>query len=214
MTYLAAPSFLTKLFYFVTIATRKYNIDESHGLSHSMNVLNYANQIYEVEKVVTPVLYSQEKIIYLSAVLHDMCDKKYMDETQGLAEIEQYIQEDVSPRELEVAKQIMSTMSYSTVKKNGFPQLGKYQKAYNVVREADLLSAYDFDRSIIYHMQKNNCDLKEAFENANELFNNRVLQHNKDQLFTTIYGKKISHILHAKALYRIKSWKQIMKKPI
>jgi GTP-binding protein HflX len=30
-------------------------------------------------------------------------------------------------------------MSYSTVQKRGFPKLGEYQRAYHVVREADLL---------------------------------------------------------------------------
>jgi len=40
---------LSKLFQFVMFITSKYAIDESHGLSHSMNTLYYANQIFESE---------------------------------------------------------------------------------------------------------------------------------------------------------------------
>jgi len=68
-------------------------------------------------------------------------------------------------------------MSYSKVKKQGFPSLGKYQLAYHIVREADLLTAYDFDRCMIYHMSKNNSNVREAYYNAEELFHNRVLRH-------------------------------------
>jgi hypothetical protein len=40
---------LSKLFNFIIHTTKKYSIDESHGLSHSMNVLNYAYNIYNEE---------------------------------------------------------------------------------------------------------------------------------------------------------------------
>ena len=33
------------------LTTQKYCIDESHGLAHSMDVLHYANQIFEHEKI-------------------------------------------------------------------------------------------------------------------------------------------------------------------
>ena len=42
-------SLLTKLFNFVLLTSAKYNIDESHGLSHSMDVLYNAHKIYESE---------------------------------------------------------------------------------------------------------------------------------------------------------------------
>jgi hypothetical protein len=58
-----SSSLLSKLFHFVVLITKKYNIDESHGLAHSMNVLNFAHNIYtdEVEKI--PYIKNQEKII-------------------------------------------------------------------------------------------------------------------------------------------------------
>jgi len=104
-------------------------------------------------------------------------------------------------------------MSYSYVKKNGFPILGEYQHAYHIVREADLLSAYDFDRCMTYKLHLNNGDIDDAFEDSLDLFNHRVLQHNKDNLFLTDYSLLKSRELHIQSLQRIQSWKQILKKP-
>lgn len=206
---------MSRLLYFVLTVTKKYGIDDSHGLSHSLNVLQYSSKIYESEVKNYPILKNQENIIYVSAVLHDMCDRKYMDEKEGLNEIEKFLQCEnlLSPLEINVSKQIMSTMSYSKVKKTGFPDMGCYQKAYHIVREADLLTAYDFDRCIVYQMNKNNGDLNNAWKNATELFNDRVFRHNEDGLFLFDYSRKESAILHNQALQRISSWKKILNAP-
>ncbi len=208
-------SLLSKLVHFVLLTTKKYGIDESHGLSHSMNVLQYSNKIYENEIKSYPILKNQEKLIYVSAVLHDMCDKKYVDEISGLKEIEEFLQSEnaLTPTEINMSKQIMATMSYSKVKQYGYPIMGGYQKAYHIVREADLLTAYDFDRCMIYQMNKNGGNLEDAFKNANELFENRVLRHNDDGLFLFDYSKKESLVLHQLALQRINSWKKILIRP-
>jgi hypothetical protein len=172
-------SLLSKLVHFVLLTTKKYGIDESHGLSHSMNVLQYSNKIYENEIESYPILKNQEKLIYVSAVLHDMCDKKYVDESSGLKEIEEFLQSEnaLTPTEINMSKQIMATMSYSKVKQYGYPIMGGYQKAYHIVREADLLTAYDFDRCMIYQMNKNGGNLEDAFKNANELFETGSYMH-------------------------------------
>jgi hypothetical protein len=208
-------SLLSKLVHFVLLTTKKYDIDESHGLSHSMNVLQYSNKIYENEIENYPILKNQEKLIYVSAVLHDMCDKKYVDESSGLKEIEEFLQSEnaLTPTEINMSKQIMATMSYSKVKQYGYPIMGGYQKAYHIVREADLLTAYDFDRCMIYQMNKNGGNLEDAFKNANELFESRVLRHNDDGLFLFDYSKKESLVLHQLALQRINSWKKILIRP-
>ena len=208
-------SLLSKLVHFVLLTTKKHGIDESHGLSHSMNVLQYANKIYETEVKNYPILKNQEKLIYVSALLHDMCDKKYVDETSGLKEIEEFLQSEnaLTPTEINMSKQIMATMSYSKVKQYGYPIMGGYQKAYHIVREADLLTAYDFDRCMIYQMNKNGGNLEDAFKNANELFENRVLRHNDDGLFLFDYSKKESLVLHQIALQRINSWKRLLIRP-
>lgn len=204
-------SLLNKLFHYVLLTTTKYGIDESHGLSHSMNILHFANKIYESEVFYKPHLLEQQKIIYVSAIMHDMCDKKYMNENEGVKEIENYLINDLNTNELSATKSIITTMSYSKVKKDGFPNLGLYQDAYHIVRESDLLTAYDFDRSMIYHMKKTcDGDILKAFNNAEELFHNRVFQHNRDKLFLTEYSKKKSITLEKYGLKRINYWKKII----
>ena len=205
---------LSKLFHFVLLTSQKYNIDESHGLSHSMNVLRFASEIYETEVNTHPIIKQQEKIIYVSAALHDMCDKKYMDQDQGIREIEEFLSENkMTPVEVNVVKLIISTMSYSTVKKNGFPNLGPYKRAYHIVREADLLSAYDFDRCMIYNMHRQNGDFDEAFKDALNIFDIRVMKHNEDALFLTNYARQKSLELETQSLNQIASWKRLVKNP-
>ena len=69
---------ISKLIQFVLLTTRKYGIDESHGVSHSMNILHYAHKIYNSELPYFPNLKEEERTIYVSALIHDMCDKKYI----------------------------------------------------------------------------------------------------------------------------------------
>uniref|UniRef100_A0A6C0D638 HD domain-containing protein n=1 Tax=viral metagenome TaxID=1070528 RepID=A0A6C0D638_9ZZZZ len=207
---------LNALFQFVTLMTVKHKIDDSHGLKHSMDVLHFAKNIYDSEVLKNTCLREpeQERVIYISAVVHDMCDKKYMDESLGIAEIRDFLQGTrlVENHEIDAVENIISTMSYSTVKKRGFPDLGKYQHAYHIVREADLLSAYDFDRCMVYSMQKQHTNLHDAYLHARELFHTRVLKHDKDSLFFTDYSKECSKMLYKKAIRRMTVWKKIIGK--
>jgi HD superfamily phosphodiesterase len=216
-------SLLTKLFQFVLLTSSKYDIDETHGISHSMKVLQFANNIYEAERFKHPILQNQERIIYVSAILHDMCDKKYVNEEEGLSCINNFLRDKLTTEEIYATKKIITTMSYSKVKKNGFPDLQEYQMAYHVVREADLLSAYDFDRCMLYNIRcqikKNGDDsldqvkIMDAYNDAQDLFNKRVLTHNKDKLFITDYSKERYLELHIDAMRRMNAWKRIMKNP-
>jgi HD superfamily phosphodiesterase len=203
---------LSKLFNYVLLTSKKYNIDESHGIIHSMNVLHYAKKIYNCEIEKNPNLINDKNVIYSSIILHDMCDKKYIDETKGTNEIVNYLNENnmMSRDEIEAVKNIITTMSYSKVKKYGFPKLKKYQPAYHIVREADLLTSYDFDRAIIYDMCRNNSTIYEAYENSVYLFIKRVFQYNNDNLFIHEFSKKESMLLHDKSIERMKEWKEIL----
>jgi hypothetical protein len=85
------------------------------------------------------------------------------------------------------------------------------QLAYHIVREADLLTAYDFDRSILYHLHNSNSDIHKAYENAMEVFENRILRHEEDGLFVTDFSKNEAAHLKIKALDRIQRWKILLK---
>lgn len=213
-------SLLNKLLHFVLISSKKHNIDETHGIAHSMNVVHFAHLILDEEKKNFPILQSQEKIIYAAAAIHDMCDKKYLNQDEGIKEINEFLEDKMTNEEIEIVRLIISTMSYSTVKKVGFPELNQYQLAYHIVREADLLSAYDFDRCMLYNIHKQidvdkGSELKmvDAFSNAYELFKKRVLRHNLDGLFVTSYSKSNYLPLQINALKRIQIWGSIIKKP-
>jgi hypothetical protein len=201
---------LPTLFRFVQLTSMKHNIDESHSIGHSMEVLHNTHQIYMNNIYRYPEIKSQESIIYTSAIIHDMCDKKYLNQSDGIYKINDLLKHKMSYCDIDITNKIISTMSYSTVKKNGFPDLGKYQMAYHIVREADLLTAYDFDRSIIYHMYKTDGDFLKSYANAHELFENRVLRHHKDDLFITEYSKKKGLELHEKALVQMAAWRRII----
>ena len=126
---------------YVIDTTSRFYIDESHGLKHSLEVFHYAKDIYDYQVVQYPFLENQKEIIFVSAILHDMCDKKYMNQKNGVSMIKQHMNGYLDEVQLNMVDEIISTMSYSTVKKYGYPDLDKYQMAYHIVREADLLSA-------------------------------------------------------------------------
>jgi HD superfamily phosphodiesterase len=190
---------ISRAFDLVILLSKKFNIDESHSLKHSMEVYNFALKIYESEVGMNHYLEQQKDIIILAAILHDTIDKKYVDEQTGLDEIRKYMKDHVSSEKLDIIFQIITTMSYSTVKKNGFPLLNEHQLAYHIVREADLLAAYDIDRCIIYAMYKKDMNYSQAVSTATVLFEDRVFKHRKDKLFVTNYSKKLSIQLHKKA---------------
>jgi hypothetical protein len=206
------------LFNYVLFTISKYNIDESHGLSHAMNSLTYANSIFEMEVIENPHIASHEKIIYISSVLHDMCDKKYMDQKTGIQDISKFIssfdhEHSLTSDEINVVENIIGTMSYSYVKQNGFPDHGNYQTAYHIVREADLLCAYDFDRCMMYNLfTKENSNMDKAFHEASDLFDVRMFKHYDDGLFTTKYALHHYKPLELESRNRISHWKRILKK--
>lgn len=206
-------SLLTKLFYFVIATSKKYEIDETHGLRHSMDILRFTHDMFQHELPMNSLLAEHERLIYVSAIIHDMCDKKYMNEDEGIEQIEDFLKDKLCKDEIYATKKIISTMSYSKVKKVGFPDLGRYQHAYNIVREADLLTAYDFERCMMYNIHQQNGNIVEAFDSANTLFENRVFKHKEDGLLLTDYARMKADSLHLDAANRINTWKSLIKHP-
>lgn len=202
---ISTVNLLNKCFTYVINTSSKFNIDESHAVKHSMDVYGMANRIYESEVNKFPYLREQRNIIYSAAIGHDMCDKKYMNESEGVIRYKSYISDIMPPSDLEIMGKIISTMSYSKVKINGYPNLDKYQLSYHIVREADLLAAYDIDRCIMYGMYNEDKTYAEAIYRAIDIFTTRVFTMRSDKLFVTDYSKKESLKLHEKAMTDIES---------
>ena len=193
---------INRAFECVKFMSEKWKIDESHALKHSMDVYKFAQDIYKTELEKDENLKEQWTIIGLSAILHDMCDKKYMKEEDGVKDIRLFMGNTVSCAEMDMIVNIITTMSYSKVKKNGYPELGEYMMAYHIVREADLLAAYDIDRCIIFGMMVDKLDYSEAVVRATKLFSERVLNYRSDGLFVTDFSIQKSAELHDWALRR------------
>jgi HD superfamily phosphodiesterase len=200
---------LTSLLRFVQYTSMKYGIDESHALGHSMDVLHYTHQIYLQQRVISPQLVEQEPVFYSAAILHDMYDHKY--ENKNIPPISNVLQYHLKPHEINAVTNIINTMSLSQVKKNGFPYLQDYQWAYHIVREADLLASYDMDRAMIYHMYHSKNDVFSSYENTLALFETRVNNYYKDNLFMTEYGKAKGHELLEKSIVQLANWKSIIQ---
>ena len=194
---------LSELFKFVIKTSAFYKIDESHALKHSMDVYHFGNQILNEEIKNNPILQNNKIIIDTCCVLHDMCDKKYMNEKEGLNNINNFLSDKIEESKINVINDIISTMSYSKVQKNGFPDLKEYNEIYHIVRQADILSAYDIDRAIMYAMIVDNKNYKDALDDSIELFNNRVLLHIYDNSFYHKSALEIGKKLHEDALFKI-----------
>jgi hypothetical protein len=210
-TVVSLTSLINRGFKYVIETCEEYNIDESHALKHALEVYGISNKIYNSELENNSYLQLQLPIISMAAIGHDMCDKKYMDEKEGIIKYQNYLSDLMTPEELVIMGKIISTMSYSKVKVNGYPDLGEYQLAYHIIREADLLSAYDIDRCIMYKMYRDNILYSDALKLALELFDNRVFKMRSDRLFKTEYSRKESLKLHRKAQKDVNSLKKILE---
>jgi hypothetical protein len=69
MKVLNLSSLVNIAFNYVIYNTKKFNIDESHALKHSMEVFNFANNIFNSELKKNPYLEEQQDIISVSAFI-------------------------------------------------------------------------------------------------------------------------------------------------
>ena len=178
-----------KIYDFILKRCLKLKIDESHAVKHSMDVLKYSQKILDDELKNNSNLILDENIIYTSSILHDMCDSKYMDEKKGLDDISLLLNNlEYKKNDIDIILKIIGTMSYSKVKKNGFPDLKNYQKEYHIVRESDLLAGYDVERCIVYGMIGRNFNYIESFLATKELYYKRMAKQIEDNLFFSNYS--------------------------
>lgn len=189
-------------FKYVFMKYKHYNIpDEAIGLKPVMDIFTFSKQIYnnEVDKKTNIKKYAN--VIYASAIGHNIC----MNETDGIIQYQHYLTPIMNYDEVLNIGKIIQNTSYSNVKLNGYPILHDYQLAYHIVREADLLASYDFNRCVIYNMFHNNPthDYNKAVTFAIKVFENRVLTMIDDDLFVTEYSKMKSIQLHNDALQSI-----------
>jgi hypothetical protein len=169
---------MQKVLEFVEKMCWKYCIDESHNVTHSLDCIQFANLLLDENQNVSR---DEKTVILFAAAVHDTVDKKYTQSSLAVKEVRDFFESIDLPHELiEAIVSIITTMSYSYLldrKKNGqsFPDHGKWQNAYDIVRHADLLCSYRVKRCLQYqkHLTPYISD-EDAMERVRHLFQVRV----------------------------------------
>lgn len=157
----------------------KYDIDKSHGSKHAWGT---ALRAMAILKTLENVSDKEERVAIYSAALHDTCDSKYCPIQEATSDIRSFLLGiQWTPDEIEAVLSIITSMSYSKLKKNvkegviEYPDHGEWQRAYDVARNADLLEGYIVARCVLYnqHIYPGKTE-DEHWERAEQLFNERV----------------------------------------
>jgi hypothetical protein len=202
---------IEKIKLFIEQTCIKHNIDASHGLEHSLQTLEWS---LKLTKDITHSA-KESTIIQLACLLHDMCDKKYMDEYEGIKNIiiflnyELKIAEDV----LEAVVFIINTMSYSKVIKYGYPDFKmdkRLEFCYHIVRNSDLLGSYEPERCIGYQIRCGG-SRRDGIIKMLELFDNRILTLITDGYINLEASIEYANELHQKALVELDKYKKELK---
>ena len=140
---------------FILETSIKYKIDETHNISHSMNVLHLAHAIYETELLTNPSIVAHKNIIYLAAALHDMCDKKYMNEAEGLAEIKAFLNYKITDAENDAIASIITNLEMDH--HDYFKNFESYKKLHeaDVIKEIIDHSIHNAPKELQQHISQN-----------------------------------------------------------
>lgn len=167
------------VYQFVQHMCKKYKIDESHDLSHALDCVSFARQLLE------PDVSKEERIVTLyAAALHDTVDKKYVPVRDATAQVRIFLYAiGLSEEHTSAIIDIISTMSYSYLKKRreeglDYPDHGKWNRAYHIVRHADLLCSYRVERCFKYQKRITpDISNKECWKNVHKIFEERMMQY-------------------------------------
>ena len=191
---------------FVKKTAVEYNIDESHGVNHSYRVFNYARLILiDLLSKKTTLIEGQDNttsiaIILVAAFVHDMCDKKYIDESIGISRIRDHLAIIYENKMIDDIVSIITKISYSKRLERlnkGLPMIdnGDLQLATEIVCDADMLDAYLPERCLTYQNFHNpgNDEINRRY--AKNLLKTRVLQY-RDKFLNTEKALELAIPLH------------------
>ena len=183
---------MTKVWEFVGQRCSEHGIDDSHGLVHSKATVAWAKLLLDSFDDVSA---EERRFALYGAALHDMCDSKYMDVGAGQAQIRSWLLDSAGGWTTEDADAligVIGTTSYSKLKKactvesDGkvrivYPEHGKWQRAYHIIRHADLLDAYIVERCMLYneHIYPT-MSVDESWERVIRIFEDRVFKYVSD----------------------------------
>lgn len=170
------------IYEYVEHMCKKYKIDESHDVTHAKDCVEFAEQLIEENTS------DQERMITLyAAALHDTVDKKYVPVRDACAQLRIFLYAiGLSDEDASVIINIITTMSYSYLKARkeeglGYPNHGQWDRAYHIVRHADLLCSYRVNRC--YQYQKRitpDMPKKDCWRKVETIFESRMMRYVSD----------------------------------
>lgn len=139
----------------------KYNIDNSHGMTHLEKVLSYAMEMYsEVAPLTHLAPDVEEDTVRTAAFVHDLIDGKYMNEAEGLTHLCAVLEEcKYTAEQIECIVFIITHMSWSVRHerlKTGLPMIpeGPWTRATMFVADCDMLDGFNPWRCKEYNEKK------------------------------------------------------------
>ena len=195
----------SELFRFIEQQCMAQGIDESHGMKHSQNCVDWVNKLVLDESAITE---DELQMAIYSAALHDMCDKKYTNIEIASKRIHEWLLfQNWSLEMADTLISIITNMSYSLLKQrtvNGiphYPNYGKWQRAYHLARHADLLDAYLVGRCYLYtkHIYPTIMDT-ECWKIVEDLFHVRVFRYVEDGWITMPLAIQYANDLEQEAI--------------
>lgn len=175
---------------------RRYKIDESHNHIHSVEVANYCLSLIKSEKNLTN---TEKKIALLGSIFHDTIDSKYISSTIDKESMLRKLLLQVIEDENNIINDVIlfcELMSYSkTVSQNKDGSLvlnvpdkitfHPHNRAYHLMRNADLLSSYNLKRCLLYHcFHEKTKDTTTLFLEMKKLYYRRMYYLRKCQILS------------------------------
>lgn len=188
---------------FVEQMCNKYGIDESHGIGHAKDCVQFADQLTDAS-----IPEEQRTVILYAAAVHDTVDKKYVPVEQACAEVRTFFHDlGLQENHINAILNIITTMSYSYLTKRkadagvqSYPDHGEWQDAYHIVRHADLLCAYRVERCLQYqHHVTPDIAESDAWIAVKKIFAIRVFRYIEDGWITLPKALEIAEPMIAAA---------------
>lgn len=186
----------SSLYNFVKESTK--SIDESHDFKHAIAVC--ANTLHIARKIFSSETYKRyEPILVYSAMLHDVCDHKYKEESISRATLDDFVYSELGQKKGMVVLDIIDNISFSKEIKDNLKHLGKYQILRDIVSDADKIEALGsigIQRCLAYSRKiQPEAEEEDIYLNALQHCSEKLLHLWSDYLRTN-EGKKMSYFLH------------------
>lgn len=187
---------------------KEYNFDSSHDMEHFVNVFYYVSYlISQGERYSLPWCGDHpdgkkrsRRIVLQAAFLHDLIDRKYVDEKDAIIRLRrEFIDQNYPDADMIDVIDIITHMSFSKRKERrnqGKEDFKSKSDALAIVCDADILDAYRPERVIAYQNSKYPNDPETARKWSKTILVKRVLRYLPENYLFTATARKIAEQMH------------------